>query len=695
MLVVLFAGSVGAQERPDVVVADFEAESYGDWSVTGEAFGSGPAKGTLPGQMEVTGFEGERLVNSFAGGDGSRGTLTSPRFQVERKYLNFLIGGGGYPGETAIELLVEDKKVREATGPNTRPGGSERLDWKSWDVSDLEGREVRLRIVDERTGGWGHINVDQIVQSDRKREAEPASRKFEIAKQYLHLPVKNGAPKRRVKYVVEGEVAREFAIELADAEPDFVVFSDVSEFTGRELTVAVDAVPGDSKGLAAIVGSDELPGAEQLYKERLRPQFHFTSQRGWLNDPNGLVFYDGEWHLFYQHNPYGVQWGNMHWGHAVSDDLVHWKELPIGLYPKEFGDWAFSGSAVVDQNNTSGFGTVQKPALVLAYTSTGRGECIAYSNDRGRSWTEYEGNPVVRHRGRDPKLIWHEPTKRWVMVVYNEGDNRHSIDFHSSPDLKSWAFESRIDGFYECPDLFPLKADGSGQLWWVLYGADGKYMLGEFDGKVFKPETEKLQVWHGNFYAAQTYDNAPERRRVQIGWGRGIEFPGMPFNQQMTVPVELTLRSTDEGPRMFAWPVPELETLQQAKQSRSNVRIGGSEETLLTAESQSLDVEAEIEVGSAASVTLVVAGVPVSYEAAEKKLICGDVDSPLEPVDGILSLRVLVDRGSVEIFGNRGRVAMSVAVIPPESALSIRAKADGDASLRTLVVNEMKSAWGE
>ncbi len=407
-----------AADRPDVLIADFESETYGAWQVEGDAFGTGPASGTLPGQMHVEGYKGERLINSFVGGDDSTGTLTSPPFKVERNFINFLIGGGY--DETAIELVIEGKVARKTSGPNTASGGSERLNWKTWDVADLAGRSATIRIVDQRKGGWGHINVDQIVQSDRKSQAEPASRELQITKRYLRLPVKNGAQKRRMKFVVDGETVREFEIELADGQPDFFAISDVGPSAGKALKIEVDSLPADSAALEAIVESDKLPNQQKLYQEALRPQFHFTSRRGWLNDPNGLVFHDGEWHLFYQHNPFGVQWGNMHWGHAVSPDLVHWRELPIALYPKQFGDWAFSGSAVVDEKNTSGFGKAEEPPLVLAYTSTGRGECIAYSADRGRTWTEYEGNPVVRHQGRDPKLLWHEATSRWIMAVYQE-----------------------------------------------------------------------------------------------------------------------------------------------------------------------------------------------------------------------------------------------------------------------------------
>ena len=288
----------------------------------------------------------------------------------------------------------------------------------------------------------------------------PAARELVLDKRFLNLPVRHRAPKQRVKLLVEGQVAREFEIELALGEPDFWVFLDLAPFQGKRALLQADALPADSAALSAIELSDQIKGAENLYHEALRPQFHFSSRRGWNNDPNGLVYYQGEYHLFYQHNPYGWDWGSMHWGHAVSPDMVHWQELPIALYPRQFGDWVFSGSAVVDRANTAGFQTGKEAPLVAAFTSTGRGECIVFSNDRGRTWTEFSGNPVVRHQGRDPRLLWHRPTKRWVMAVYDELDGKRWIAFYTSPDLKQWKFESRIEGFYECPDLFELPVNG-------------------------------------------------------------------------------------------------------------------------------------------------------------------------------------------------------------------------------------------
>jgi fructan beta-fructosidase len=678
----------------DILIADFEGKDYGAWKTTGKAFGSGPARGTLPGQMAVSGFLGKGLVNSFFEGDKTTGTLTSPPVTVQRPYINFLLGGGHHPGKTCVNLLLDGKVVRTATGPNINDGGSEKLDWHTWDVKDLDGKQVVIQIVDQHTGGWGHINVDQIVQGDRRLQAEPAHRELIVTGRYLNLPVKTGGTKRQVKLMVGDKTVREFEIELADGEPSFWAFADLTPFKGKTLRIETSALPKGSKAMASITQGDSIKGADKLYKELNRPQFHFTSRRGWLNDPNGLVYYQGEYHLFYQHNPYGWAWGNMHWGHAVSKDLLHWQEEPIALYPRKYGDWAFSGSAVVDNGNTSGFGKDGDP-LVLAYTSTGRGECIAYSNDRGRHWTEYEGNPVVKHQGRDPKLVWYSPGKRWVMAVYDETGGKRWISFYSSPDLKQWTFQSRIEGFFECPDLFELPVQGGEKKsQWVLYAADGKYVLGDFDGKKFTPETEKLQVWHGNFYAAQTFSDTPDGRRIQIGWGNGIAFPGMPFNQQMTIPCRLTLRKTADGVRMFAYPVKEVESLRGKPFSVKAGKVRPAENPMAAVLGELFDVSAEVEPGDAAAFGFNLRGVSVVYDVKKQELQCGKVKVPLKPVGGKVRLRLLLDRGSLEVFGNDGRAAVSLGFIPRRGDRAVAFfSRGGSVQVNSLVVSPVKSVW--
>jgi len=696
LLVLVPNVSVVAGEEGELVIADFEESGYGQWVATGQAFGTGPAKGRLGGQMEVTGFLGQGLVNSFFDGDRSTGTLTSPEFKIERKYISFLIGGGRYPGQTCMNLLVGRKIARTATGPNDRPGGLERLEWQVWDVSNLIGQMAHIEIVDRRTGAWGHITVDHIVQSN-ERNAADKSREIVVSKRYLNLPVKTGAAKRRMRMTVLGKIVREFEIELADAEPDFWAFLDLTPFAGKNAMLQVDNLPRYSHGLDLVGQSDEIRGAENPYNEKYRPQFHFSSRRGWNNDSNGLVFYKGEWHLYYQHNPYGVQWGNMHWGHAISEDLVHWRELPIALYPQRFGDWCFSGSAVVDVNDTAGFKKSGEDVIVAAYTSTGRGECIAYSNDRGRTFTEFTRNPVVRHEGRDPKVIWYGPGRHWVMALYHEVEGKRTVAFYTSPDLKKWDYASLIDGFYECPEIFELAVDGdAANRKWVLHAADGDYMVGTFDGKTFTPESGKHRYSYGNcFYASQTFNNVPagDGRRIQIAWGR-VEMPGMPFNQMMLFPVELTLRTTEEGVRMFARPAREIERLYEGGRQWKDLSLPMGKNPIPGVEGELLHIRAAFRPGGAKKVGFVVRGVEVAYDVNERRLTCLDKAAPLPLVEGVVLLELLVDRTSIEVFANDGRVYMPIGVIPPDGEKSLQIFAEAaPLHVDTLDVHVLRSAW--
>ena len=453
ILLTLFALTTAGWAAEEIVVADFEDDSYGTWKITGEAFGPGPARGALPGQMQVEGFKGKGLIDSFFKGDASTGTLTSPEFKIQRKFIGFLIGGGKSEEKLSLNLLVDGKVVRQATGPNDKAGGSEILSSESWDVSEFAGQNAVIQIVDRATEGWGHINVDHIVQTDRRPPGWviDAKREFRIEKRYLNLPIKNGTT-RKVTTWVEGRVEVRNDIGLADAAPDWWAPMDVSAWRGKTVTLQVDRLSEDSAALSAIEPSDSLKDSESLYRESLRGQFHFSPQHGWNNDPNGMVYFNGEYHLFFQHNPYGWGWGNMHWGQAVSRDLVHWQELGDKLAPDDMGPM-FSGSAVVDWKNTSGLGKGGKPPLVLIYTAAGNPtvQCIASSID-GRHFSKFSGNPVLKQisaGNRDPKVFWHSPTKNWVMPLYVETNKIHTIHFFGSPNLKDWNYLSQIEGFYE------------------------------------------------------------------------------------------------------------------------------------------------------------------------------------------------------------------------------------------------------
>jgi len=693
--------------------------------------------------MQVSGFEGKGLVNTFFNGDGTTGRLTSPPLKIERRYINFLIGGGGHPEKTCIRLLVDGKVARTASGPNTQPGGSEALDWCSWDVSDLVGKEAVIEIVDQATGGWGHINVDQIVQSDRRIASVTLSRELKLDKPYLHLPVSNEAAKRLMRFVVDGRMVRQFEIGLAEGEPDFWTYTETEPYTGKSLSqslarrrgqahfapktpqnepvpdgfgigsktlrIEVDRMRADSAALAAIRTADQLPG-DDLYREPLRPQFHFSPARGWTNDPNGLVYYDGEYHLFFQHNPYGTAWGNMTWGHAVSADLVRWKQLADAIHPDELGT-IFSGSAVVDQGNTTGWQSGSHKPIVCIYTSAGGTnaeskeqpftQSIAYSTDRGRTWTKYDGNPVLGNlqgHNRDPKVFWHAPSGQWVMILYL--DQRGQFALFGSPDLKKWAKLSDVPfpNGHECPDLFELPVDGNpANTRWVVWEGGGQYLVGRFDGTTFTPESGPQPSKFGpNDYAAQTYSDIPaaDGRRIQIAWMAGGKYPGMPFNQQMSVPRVLTLRETPEGIRLFFEPVEELKKLRGKHHAWQDLRLGEAPKTLDGVSGDRFDIEATLDLGAARSIGIRIREQEVVYSAADQQIRALNKTAPLSVADGKLTLRILVDRTSIEVFANGGRVQMAGCFVPePQSDGITIAATGGEATALQLNVWEMNSIW--
>ncbi|MBI2424256.1 MAG: GH32 C-terminal domain-containing protein [Candidatus Hydrogenedentes bacterium] len=698
----LFAAFSIPARGEDQLIADFDGADYGAWKLEGTAFGAAPARGTLEGQMDVTGYQGAGLVNSFHGGDAATGRLTSPPFVLTQPYLCFLIGGGAHPGETCINLLIDGTMVRTATGPNSAPGGSEALRWTSWEVSAFAGKEAVIEIVDLHTGGWGHINVDQIMQCDAPRVSTKTIT-VRAERRYLNFPVKNGAAKSWV-HVYQGEtLVREFDIELAPADPDFYTVLDLQPFAGAELRIQIDDVEADSRALETIRQADTLLDAEDLYREELRPQMHFSTQRGWINDPNGLVYYGGEYHLFYQHNPFGWNWGNMTWGHAVSTGLLHWNELGDAIHPDHLGA-IFSGSAVVDEKNTSGFQSGAEPPIVCFYTAAGdlnpasKGQpftqCIAYSNDRGRTFTKFEGNPVIGHiagGNRDPKVIWYAPGQHWVMILFIDGKR---LDLFTSTDLKSWTPTGSVEGFYECPELFEISVEGAGESKWVVYGADGGYMAGSFDGKQFTPETKKIRFQHGNcFYASQTWNNLPQEdgRRIQIAWGQ-IGDASMPFNQMMNFPVELTLHATEDGLRLHANPVREIVTLHGATETLEDVSLEGTRDVVATVDAARIRVV--LEPGSAATVGLQVRGVAVTFDTAAQELRCGDKRAPVTLHDGAIMLEVLVDRMSLEIFANQGQIYMPMGVHFEKEAQGVTVFAEGGAAtVRSLALAHLKPIW--
>ena len=475
--------------------------------------------------------------------------------------------------------------------------------------------------------------------------------------------------------------------------------------------------PARATVLGSLVALGLLPvvvvlGLQGEDREPLRPLLHFTPARNFMNDPNGLVYLDGEYHLFYQHNPFGDRWGHMSWGHATSRDLLRWEHLPVALY-EEDGVMVFSGSAVVDEENTSGLCEGAAPRSCLVAIWTGHSERdgrdhqtqnLAYSRDRGRTWTKYAGNPVVdlgRGDNRDPKVFWHEPTKRWVMATVLAGERK--VRFFASADLKSWETLSDFGpagatgGAWECPDLFPLPVDGDpGATRWVLQvdlnpggpvgGSGAQYFVGSFDGRTFandSPPEQTLWVDHGkDFYAAQSYSNLPPSppRVVWIGWMSNWAYandePTSPWRGVQSLPRELSLRRTPDGIRLAQAPVRELAARRASAEpllvsaarelpgtavielevvpgewTEAGFRIanGAGEETIVGVKAQPLEVFVDRRRSRAA---------PFHDEYP------GRHAGPVRWREGRVEVGVVFDRTTLEVFANDGETVISDRVYP-------------------------------
>jgi fructan beta-fructosidase len=461
---------------------------------------------------------------------------------------------------------------------------------------------------------------------------------------------------------------------------------------------------------------------QSVFNEPERPQFHFTPQANWMNDPNGLVYYQGEYHLFYQYHPGGIVSGPMHWGHAVSSDLVHWINLPIALYPDSLGD-IWSGSVVVDTHNTSGF-FPGGSGLVALYTSAHtvpQQQCLAYSSDRGRTWTKYSGNPVIANPDvndfRDPKVFWYEPEQRWLMIVAGG-----QVRFYSSPDLKSWRLESQLDDHTECPDLFPLAIDGdSGKQKWLLSLGGRTYYVGSFDGHVFHKESDLLTVDYGaDFYAAQSWSDVPvsDGRRIWLGWMIDLSYaqviPATSWRGTMSIARSLGLKTTSQGLRLVQTPVQELEQLRTDHSHLDCTILTPGVNLLADMRGDTLDIVASFRPGSGSQF-----GFKVRMGTGEQTLIGYSTqtsrifidraqsglsdfndtfatrhEAPLPLENDTLTLRILLDRTSIEVFANDGEVVISDLIFPNVSSQGIELYTnEGETTLNSLDIYQMRTAW--
>ena len=719
------------ETRPDILLADFESDDWGGWTVEGTAFGPGPARGALPGQAAVTGYLGDGYASSFHGGDPALGRLISPPFTVQRRYLSFLIGGGRHtyygnndPGYIAVNLVHDGHVVRTAPRSQWAPDGSDHLAWDWFDLADLAGTQVRMEIVDQHTGPWGHILVDQFAQTDTPPVPLPsfAERRFRAEHRFLNLPISLRSPFREVQLTGGGRTVASNTLCLARDDPDFWVPVDLSAWKGMDLTLRIEeladaaAAPPAANLLTAVRIGDRMVGCDDLYRESGRPLLHYTPRRGASSDANGLVWFDGEWHLHYQHVPCNVAPGNENcnwgWGHAVSRDLVTWEELPDTLWPDERGV-AVSGSCVVDHHNSSGLGSEGRPPMMVFYTAYGGSNrlshgrsvdvCIVYSTDRGRTWRPYGGNPVIRNidRGnRDAKVFWYEPGGHWVMVLYIHNDVHFIL---TSTDLLHWQFRSQVPGMHECPELFELPViDEPGTSKWVFFGASCDYYLGTFDGTRFVPETDIIPFKYtdGSLYASQTFNDAPDGRRILVAKGQ-VSGQNPMLNSLITFPIELTLRRTACGLRLHQNPVAELESLRTGTMSVPDGTMVSDDAPLsVRPAGRLLDIELELTPSGAGALTLEILGkqIRLDLQAMElqfhEALEDNDVRAPLVPVDGRLDLRLLVDTIFLEIFSARGRYYTPVRCAFPQAAGAVHLRTTGGAvRVERLRIHELRSIW--
>lgn len=530
---------------------------------------------------------------------------------------------------------------------------------------------------------------------------------------YLILPVEDTAPDVSISVMVDNVQVETFTVRLAINKVDYTVPYELSKYAGKHVVLRFAMNPLERGGARpkvkdavfcnnlALTNNYDASNKETLW----RPVYHFAPQWGWMNDPNGMVYKDGEYHLFYQYNPYGSRWGNMNWGHAISRDLVSWEHMPVAISPDGLGT-IFSGSAVVDKDNTAGFGA---NAIVAFYTqaSARQMQSIAYSTDNGRTFKKYAGNPVLTGDVadfRDPKVSWHEGTHKWILTLAVGQE----IRFYSSPNLKDWTYESNFGegqgnhgGVWECPDLFELPVAGTSQKKWVLIvninpggpfgGSATQYFVGSFDGHKFVNESPKATKWMDfgkDHYATVTWSNAPQNRVIALAWMSNWQYanevPTMQYRSSNSVPRDLRLFVKDGETYLQSAPSPELLALRKDKVMSKSFSVGKAYtiDQLMSDNKGTYEITMTVRQKKQGNLSMRLMNeqgeeIEYSLDMAKRELTCirdksgvagfsKDFITPtVTQVDGgDLQLRFLVDRSSVEAFVNDGRFVMTNLVFP-------------------------------
>ena len=509
---------------------------------------------------------------------------------------------------------------------------------------------------------------------------------------YLWLPIQESAPEGKLQVIVSNVAQMEQNVRFAREKVDYYVALDMQPWLGAEgLSVVIQNVPKGSVCFSKIKQNNDKQ--YMLIPEKYRPSYHHAPERGWMNDPNGLFFKDGVWHLYYQYNPYGSMWGNMHWAHSTSTDLVHWQQQPVALAPDAWGTM-FSGSCVVDHNNTAGFG---KDAIISMYTSSRptpfggdvQAQCIAYSNDGGKTFTKYVGNPVITDEKkdfRDPHVFWNEEAGFWNMILAAGQE----MQIYSSANLKDWKYESSFGheygnhgGVWECPDLMKMKVRGTEKEKWMLIcninpggpfgGSAAQYFIGQFDGHKFtcedEPSETKWMDYGKDHYATVTFDNASDGRRCAIAWMSNWQYanqvPTMQYRSANSIVRDLGLFEYKGETYCSVLPAKEMTAARGAK-------VGAPTEAC----------EIVVDIKGDAQITLRNAKgerVVMTYDDAEEtfdmdRRRSGNISfSDAFPVvtssptyGKIRQLRIFVDRSSIEAFDSEGKMVMTNLVFPTE-----------------------------
>lgn len=566
-------------------------------------------------------------------------------------------------------------------------------------------------------------------------------------KKYLLFPVQESSDDVKINILSDGNIVETIYVRLAKSKTDYMVPFDMTPYKGHNVVLDITIPQGRSSIREAqndvcwnaIEVSDTF---NTTNKEKYRPAFHHTPLYGWMNDPNGMFYKDGQWHLYYQYNPYGSKWQNMTWGHSVSSDLVHWKHLPNAIKPNGLGA-VFSGSCTLDSINSAGFG---KNAVIALYTSAGTSQMqsLASSNDNGLTFDIYPDNPIImlESEARDPKIFWNHETKKWNLILAHSLE--HEMLIFSSSDMKEWELESSFgkglgaqDGVWECPDLFELPIAGTNVTKWVLlcninpdgpFGGSGtQYFIGDFDGKTFKASTNndgqvptKWLDYGKDHYATVTWSNAPDNRRTAIGWMSNWQYaadvPTQQFRSANTLPREIGLfRAPDGEIYVSCAPAPELELLRDGltyKQKKISVRKKPHFFSLPNLNDGICEIIFDIETSNSTPVDMILSNNqgnkvnlqydPQSHTLSFDRTQSGVVDfsenfpattvTPTYEVDGKISLRIFIDRSSIEVFGNDGQFVMTNLVFPtaPYSTLSVSTP-KGNARIENLKIYSIKN----